>query len=107
MMQTKAAFIMQIIGFIASLVGTVCFYIGFPNITLICGAITIVDSYFQVIGGGQNGFITEIFTIVVGLVIAVIFDVPIIACIAVALCIGSLAMTIIGWILFLFFLIKR
>lgn len=107
MFKIRYTTIMQFIGLLASIVGIVCFYTGYKNITLICGSITLIDSFFQVISGEQNGLVTEIFTIIVGLIIALIFKIPIFACIALALCIATLLLTIIGWISLLMYIIKK
>lgn len=90
------------ISFVASVSGIICYFTGLFTITLICGLITLLDSAIQVFWGEQNNFVTEIITIIIGAMVALIFHLPFFACIFLFLCIGSAFMMLFGWISLLF-----
>lgn len=88
--------IAPILAVICSVIGIITYYTGFPVATYICAAITIADSLIQIIWGDQNNPVTEIVTAVIGLIIALIAQIPILPCIAVALCFGTAIVTLLG-----------
>lgn len=88
----------SVAGMIAALFGTIFFFQGAQHIAYICAAITILDSFIQVIVGNQKNFATEILTVLIGLIIGIITKISIIDGISIALCIGCLLLSAIGWI---------
>jgi len=56
--------------------------------------------------GEQNNLVTEFMTIAIGFIIALIFHLDIFACIAFALCLASVIMTVATWILTLSFYLR-
>lgn len=95
----------SVISTLASVVGCIFYFIN-PVITIFCGAITLINSFLQIVFADQNNFTTEIVTIIIAVVVALIIDTAIIPCISFALCIADLLMLVTGWI-FMFFLYKR
>lgn len=82
---------------LSSIVGIVGFFFS-PTITIVCAAISLINSIIQVIWGDQTNIGTEIATIFVGIIIALIFHLPIINTIAIALCIVEAIIGILGYI---------
>ena len=86
------------ISFLLSIVGIVFYYLGYDAITFICAGISLVHSFINVCWGDQNGFVTEILTLIVGSLVAVIFKCEFWACLAVAICYGDVVFTLPGFI---------
>ena len=82
---------------IASMIGIVCFFIN-PTITIICGILSLVNSILQVAFSDQNNLSTEITTIIIAIILALIIKTPIIPLIALFLCGVEILMLIISWI---------
>lgn len=85
--------------FIVALVGILCFFIGHPTITLFCAAFSLLHSFLNVVFGDQNNLMTEMFTIFVGMIVAVVFKLNMLNVVAVAICIGSVAIMIVPLLL--------
>lgn len=100
MRQSPFATIFGVLSTIAAIVGVVFFFIN-PTVTIICAIISALNSLVQVIWGDQNNLNTEIATIVIGVIIALIADFSIFNTICFALCIVEALMTVIGWIFML------
>ena len=81
---------------ITSIIGIIFFFCGYPIVTIVCAVISLVSSVVNVVKGEQHGFITEIITIIIGLIIALIANIDIINGIAVAICIGDAGLTVFG-----------
>lgn len=90
--------IIQLVSVIASVAGIVFYFLGTEWVAILCGSITLIDSILQCASGRQNNMSTEFLTGLIGLVIAILNDLPEIPCIGVSLCIGNIAMLIGGWI---------
>lgn len=87
-------------GFISgllSIIGIILFFIN-PVFTIFCAAFSIIDSILQIFFGEQNNFSTEIFTIIIAVIIACIAKLSYINTISFALCICNALLWIIGWI---------
>jgi hypothetical protein len=83
--------------------GIICFFTGHETITYFCAAFSILHSFLNVVFGEQNGFGTEILTIIVGVIVAVVFHLDMLGVVAVAICIGSVAILIVPLVLFAIF----
>lgn len=101
MYKSPTAQISSIVSTLAAIVGIITYFIN-PTITIICGIISFINSLIQIFFGDQNNITTEIITIIIGLIAALIFDAPIFACICFALCIGEILLLLIGWLMLLF-----
>jgi len=95
------------IEFFVAIAGIVCFFTGHETITLFCAAFSILHSFLNVVFGEQNGFGTEFLTVFVGLIVAVVFKLDMFSVVAVALCIGSVAILIVPLVLFAIFGAKK
>ena len=91
---------------ITSAIGTVAFFTHSYTLLIVCAVISIADSLIQIIWGEQNNLNTEIATIVIFSVVSFFSNVKWIILVSFGLCISSLLITIVGWVLILFF-IKR
>ena len=100
------AVIFQYISFVIAVIGIICYFNNTYFLTIICGFFTLIDSFIQVLWGDQNNFNTEIAFIVIAVVIALIFKLPLLPFIALILCITSVLFELIGWIL-MFFTIRK
>lgn len=94
---SKITILSNIIGVMASIVGIVTFFCGFPIVTIVCAVITLFDSFIQVIAGDQNNFITEIVTIIIGVIVGLTTTIGVVDGISIALCFGCLALAVVGW----------
>lgn len=97
MYQSPFAKFFNILSFLAVIIGVIAFFIN-PVITIFCGVISIMNSIIQVVMADQNNLNTEIATIIVAVIIALIFDLSIINIVSFALCAIELLMTVLGWI---------
>ena len=88
------------VGTISSFVGSIFFFINI-NVTIICALILIVDSFIQVIFGEQNNLTTEVLTVIVAIIVALIIDANILHTIVFAMCIVTAVFSILGWVLML------
>lgn len=95
--------ILGTIEFLTSLAGIICFFTGHQTITLFCAAFSILHSFLNVVFGDQNGFGTEILTIFIGMIVAVVFRLNMLNVVAVAICIGVYAILLIPLVLFAIF----
>jgi len=95
------------IEFFVAIAGIVCFFTGHQTITFFCAAFSLLHSFLNVVFGEQNGFGTEIFTIIVAMIVAVVFKLDMLGVVAVALCIGSAAILIVPLVLFAIFGAKK
>lgn len=95
---------LSLFGFISALISVVgiIFYFVNPIVTIICAAFSIINSILQVFIGEQNNFSTEIFTIIIAVIIALIAKISFINTICFALCIADALLQIIGWIFMAF-----
>ena len=92
--------VLNVFGFLSaliSIIGIILFFIN-PIITIICAAFSIINSILQVFIGEQNNFSTEIFTIIISVIVAFIAKISYINTISFALCIGDALLQIVGWI---------
>lgn len=94
----NVAAVSQIVSFLTELAGIILFFLGYPIWAIVGGIVSLIDSAIQVIWGGQNGFITEVATIIVGAIIAQFSGIPLLTCIGLCLCIVAVAFTVIGMI---------
>ena len=92
---------------ISGLIGTIFFFSGNRSITYICAAITLLDSFIQVTIGEQKNFATELVTVIIGLIVGLITNIGIADGISISLCIGCLALAILGWSLQLIAYLKN
>ena len=99
--------ILGTIEFLASLAGIICFFTGHQTITLFCAAFSILHSFLNVVFGDQNNLGTEIFTIFVALIVAVVFKLDMLSVVAVAVCIGSVAFLLVPFLLVAIFGAKK
>lgn len=95
------------IEFLTSLTGIICFFTGHQIITLFCAAFSLLHSFLNVVFGEQNGFGTEILTIIVGMIVAVVFKLDMLGVVAVAICIGTYAVLLLPLVLFAIFGAKK
>jgi hypothetical protein len=95
------------IEFFVAIAGIVCFFTGHQTITFFCAAFSLLHSFLNVVFGEQNGFGTEILTVVVAIVVAVVFHLDMFGVVAVAICIGSVAIMIVPLLLFAIFGAKK
>lgn len=100
MRPSPLATIFGILSVVAAIVGVIFFFIN-PTVTIVCAVISILNSIIQVVCGDQNNLTTEIATIVIAIIIALIADISIFNTICFALCIVEALMTVIGWIFML------
>lgn len=82
---------------VAMVVGIVFYFLGYETVTIVCAVITLIDSAYRVFFGDQHNFKTEAIAAIIGLIVALIFHLNILPCIAVALCIEATAAFVIGW----------
>ncbi len=106
MINEKIAGISSIISTMTEIVGIIFFFSN-PTITIFCAIVSWINSFLQSVYGGQRTFNTEIATIVISAVIAVIIKKPVFSIICFGTCIGSLLCLFFGWILMLFFYNKK
>ena len=95
--------ILGAISTIASIVGIIFFFIN-PTVTIVCAAISALNSILQVTFADQNNITTEIVTIIIAVIVAFIIQKPIFPIICFALCLGDTLMSVLGWIsMFIFY----
>lgn len=94
--------ILQTISFLCACAGTIFYFCNLPLLAVLCGVITLAESITNVLRGTQNNLITEIATLIIGLILALIFRLHIPSTLAVALCISNLLFTVIGWCMALY-----
>ena len=82
---------------IVSLIGSVFFFIN-PVVTIFCAVFSLINSYIQVVYGSQRNFTTEITTMIIGLIVALLAKLSIANTIAFSLCLADAVMFVIGWI---------
>lgn len=99
--------VMGAIEFLTSLAGIICFFTGHETITYFCAAFSLLHSFLNVVFGEQNGFGTEILTIIVGMIVAVVFKLDMLGVVAVAICIGTYAIFLLPLVLFAIFGAKK
>lgn len=95
---TTIALIMTITGLIASVVGIIFFFRGNTDVTCVCAVLTIVDSVVQCIWGDQKNLVTEIAAVIIGAILSAFLPGGFLALASVALCIETVAFTVIGWL---------
>lgn len=95
--------IMGGIEFFVAAAGIICFFTGHETITYFCAAFSVIHSFLNVVFGDQNGFGTEIFTIIVAMIVAVVFHLDMLGVVAVAICIGVYAIFLIPLVLYALF----
>lgn len=105
MNQSPIASIFHVLSILAAIIGIIFFFIN-PAITIVCAIISVLNSIIQVVFGGQNNLNTEIATIIIAVIIALIIDTSIINIICFALCAADILMLISGWI-FMLIMYKR
>jgi len=99
--------VMGTIEFLTSLAGVICFFTGHQAITLFCAAFSLLHSFLNVVFGDQNNLGTEIFTVIVAMIVAVIFKLDMLGVVAVAICIGTYAILLLPLVLFAIFGAKK
>ncbi len=90
----------KIFNLITSTLGIIFFFIN-PIFTLICGILSLLNSVVQVVEGEQNNFNTEIATIIICCIIALIFKLNLFYFISFILCVADIVMLLAGWIVVL------
>lgn len=101
MNKSPFAQLFNIISTLAAIIGIITYFIN-PAIAIVCGIISFLNSLVQIFLGDQNNLTTEIITIILAVIIALIIDVPIFTFICFALCAGEIILLLLGWILLLF-----
>lgn len=102
--------IIEHISTVLAIIGIVSYfkfnYIYFYNealtITVLCGIFNVIKAFINCAFGGQTNLNTEIFTIIIGFVVGSIYNIPLLPAISLALCIGEVVFSIIGFISYLF-----
>lgn len=97
MYKSPLANIFQILSTIAAIIGIVFYFIN-PVVAIICGIISLLNSVIQVVWGDQNNLTTEIITVIVGIIVALIIGKPIIYFTCFILCVTDILMLVMGWI---------
>ena len=100
-MNRKVIFLPAIISFIASIIGVICYYSDIYQVTIICGIISLINSFLHVIFGNQNSLATEIVTIIIAAIIAIIFEFPFFSFVSLFICIADILFQLIGLIFML------
>lgn len=98
----------NLLGFLSTLtssVGIVFFFIN-PVVTLFCAVFSLLNSWIQVVFAEQNNLNTEVFTVIIACLVALIFNLNYLNTIAFAICIGDAVLSIVGWIA-MFFTYKK
>lgn len=90
--------VVNLISTIAEIAGIVCFFIGYPYVTLFCAIISIISSIVQVMIGKQNSLLTEVIAIAIGLIVAGASSLSVVEGISLLLCIRGVFMLVGGWI---------
>ena len=85
--KTLTAF--SVIDTLSTIIGIIFYYIGLPIVTIISACLSILDSILQVKYGDQNSLATEVITVIIGVIVALIAKISIIPCVAVTICFGS------------------
>jgi hypothetical protein len=98
---------MAVFEFIAVVAGIICFFTGHETITLFCAAFSLLHSFLNVVFGDQNGLGTEILTMLIGVIVAVVFKLDMLSVVAVAVCIGSVAFLLVPFLLVAIFGAKK
>ncbi len=93
----KFAMVITHLSGITSIIGFIFAFIN-PSVTLVLAGFSLFASVMNVWFGDQNGFVTEIFTIIMGLLIGLVSEIPIAVAIGAAICFGDALISIIGWI---------
>ena len=95
--------ILGAISTITSVIGIIFFFIN-PTVTIVCAAISALNSLLQITFGDQSNITTEIVTIIIAIIVALIIQKPIFPIICFALCLGDTLMSVLGWIsMFIFY----
>ena len=81
--------ILGVVELIVAIAGIICFFTGNVTITLYCAAFSLLHSLLNIIFGDQNGFGSELLTILIGVAVALIFKLDMLGVASVAVCIGS------------------
>ncbi len=97
----------KIISSLFAVAGIVFYFLGFVWITILCALISISDSIIQVVWGEQNSFATEILAAFIGVVVSIFAHVPLFGVVALAICIESTALLLIGFLFTIPTLIAR
>lgn len=90
---------MAVLEFVAAVAGIICFFTGHQTITFFCAGFSLLHSFLNVVFGEQNGFGTEILTVIVAIVVSMVFHLDMFGVVAVAICIGSVAIMIVPLLL--------
>ena len=86
------------ISFLLGIAGIVFYYLRNYTITYICAGISIFHSVINVLWGDQKGFGSEIVTVIIGILVALIFKCSFWPCLAVAVCYGEILICLGGLI---------
>lgn len=70
--------------------GVVCYFLGADKILYICAALSLLHSVLNIRYGGQNNLATEVITVIVAALAALIFKLPYLRTICVFLCAAEL-----------------
>lgn len=97
MYQYKFATIFGVLSTIVSILGIIFFFIN-PSVTCYCALFSLLNSLIQITVGGQNNLNTEISTIIIALIIALIGRLNILRTISFAICLIDVLMYIFGLI---------
>lgn len=92
--------------FLSSVAGLI-FFSSNPQVTLVCAAISLINSFIQVTFGSQNGFTTEAIAIVAGIAIALFTELPWYHSIALTICVEGVLLQIVGYIAVLVICFKK
>ena len=84
---------------IVAIAGIVCYFTGNVMITYFCAAFSLLHSFLNVLFGDQNGFGSELLTILIGIAVAFIFKLNTLGVVSVAVCIGSVVFFLIPLLL--------
>lgn len=83
------------LSWMTSIVGFVFAFFN-PVVTIVCGAFSLFSSIMNVCFGDQNNWNTELFTIVIGIMIGCFSDISIWLSVAAALCLVSGIFGVVG-----------
>ncbi len=81
------------------IIGSICYFFN-PVITVICAIISVIESITNFLRGAQNSLITEIFTLVIGFILALVFNQNIFLFLCFSLCAGAAITFVLGTIIF-------
>ena len=107
MRQSPTCAFFQFASFVSSVLGIIFFFSN-PTVTIYCACICILNSLIQVTSGSQNNIGSEIFTIIVAMVVAAIIKKPMLDIVVFAICLSDIAFLVLGYVfLILAYLFKR